>query len=153
MYRIVFPFLLLAACAPLQTNYKAGVSVTQLNRDQTQCDVRAEREVPTRLQIRRLPPEFVPARRVCRKDGKCRVIEGYWIPGNTVTYDPNQNLRARVAQQCMADRGYAPVSIPACGDAVRAAAPARATTRLPRLTDRSCVIRNRDGSFQIVNVG
>ncbi|WP_299559290.1 hypothetical protein [uncultured Sulfitobacter sp.] len=153
MYRLVWLFPLLFACAPLQTNYKPGVSVAQLNRDQTECDVRAERKVPSRVQIRRLPPEYIPGREVCRKNGKCRVIAGYWIPGETVAFDPTENLRARVGQQCMAERGYAPVSIPQCSDAVRAAAPARVTTRLPRLTDSSCVIRNSDGSFQIVNAG
>jgi hypothetical protein len=33
---------------------------------------------------------------------------------------------------------------------VRDAAPAGRTTVLPRLAENSCVIRNRDGSWQIV---
>jgi hypothetical protein len=53
----------------------------------------------------------------------------------------------------MADQGFVPVSIPACPSAVAQAAPQRATTTLPPLNDKSCVIRNDDGSFQIVTRG
>ena len=38
-------------------------------------------------------------------------------------------------------------------DSVRAAAPPGRTETLPRLTENACVIRNRDGSWQIVNRG
>jgi hypothetical protein len=51
----------------------------------------------------------------------------------------------------MMARGYAPVSIPPCPDAVARATPAGVTKRLPKLGRAACVIRNSDGSFQIVN--
>ncbi len=150
MWKLVLPLLVLAACAPLQTNYKPGVSVVQLNRDQTRCDLSALRQVPVSTQVRRDPPEYFPPRRHCLPGGRCRVTPGYWIPGEVYSYDANLGLRRRVAQQCMADRGYAPVSIPLCSNAVARSVPRRATTRLPRLTEGSCVIRNPDGSLQIV---
>lgn len=140
----------LIGCAPLQTNYKEGVSVATLNRDQTTCDVAALRDVPVSIQINRYPPEYIPARRRCNKRGECVVIPGYWLPGKVESYDANARLRARVAQQCMSDKGYTLVSIPLCSAAVSEAAPDAATTRLPRLTPTSCVIRNRDGTVQIV---
>lgn len=147
---MTLPLLALAACAPLETNYKPGISVATLNRDQTRCDVSALQDVPVATQIRRLPSRFVPPEEICGADGECRTRPGYWIPGELRSYDANLSLRRRAAQQCMADNGYAPVSIPPCPGGVARAAPPGATTRLPELTPDSCVIRNSDGSVQIV---
>lgn len=143
----------LAACAPLQTYYKPGAAVSTLNRDTTNCQVRALRDVPPSTLTRRKPPIWIPGNRTCDADGNCRGHHGYYIPGGIETYDPNEGLRLRVERQCMADRGYVPVSIPQCPDSVSNAVPARATTRLPALTESSCVIRNSDGTFQIVSRG
>ena len=150
---LVTASLMIGACAPLDTYYKPGVSVDKLNRDTTQCKVSALRDVPVSTMTRRKPPIYVPPNRVCDNAGNCTGHNGYYIPGGYETYDPNLALRQRVERQCMADDGYVPVSIPACPDTVAKAVPARATTRLPTLTDKSCVIRNSDGSFQIVNRG
>lgn len=144
---------LLAACAPLETYYKAGASVATVNRDTTACEVSALQKVPQVLQIRRKPPRFIPGRRVCDAAGNCTTAPGYYIDGGVESYDPNLGLRQRVELQCMADKGYTPVSIPPCPDSVAKAAPPAATTRLPTLKEGSCVIRNRDGSFQIVTRG
>jgi hypothetical protein len=70
-----------------------------------------------------------------------------------ISYDPNDGLRKQVERQCMADIGYSPVSIPVCPDNVARAVPPAATRVLPALGPKACVIRNRDGSFQIVNRG
>ena len=144
----------LAACAPLQTYYRPGASVADLNRETLACEVQALRDVPRSLVVERERPEFVPPRRSCDAKGACRVTRaGYWVPGRVIRYDPNDGLRRRVERQCMADKGYTPVSIPQCPDAVARAAPPGATTRLPVLRDGACVIRNPDGSAQIVNRG
>lgn len=140
----------LIGCGPLQTNYKEGVSVATLNRDQTACDVAALRDVPVSIRVHRYPPEYVPARRRCNKQGECIIVPGYWLPGEVESYDANALLRARVSQQCMSDKGYVRVSIPMCPGSVSQAVPQRATMRLPRLTPKSCFVRNRDGSIQIV---
>ena len=144
---------LLVGCAPLQTYYKPGVALGTLERDTRRCEVQALRDVPATTRIRREPPIFVPGRRICDAQGQCSTTPGYFVPGRVETYDPNAGLRLRVERQCMADKGYAPVSIPQCPDAVAAAAPPGATTRLPQLTENSCVIRNSDGSFRIVTRG
>lgn len=143
----------LTACAPLETYYRAGASVTDLNRDTLACEVKALKDVPQTFLLRRGPPIFVPGKKICNAEGKCKRRPGYYAPGAVERYDPNAGLRQRVEQQCMAEKGYAPVSIPPCPDAVAKAAGPRATTRLPQLSDASCVIRNSDGTFQIVDRG
>ncbi|MDF3413697.1 hypothetical protein HKX54_04445 [Sulfitobacter sp. M57] len=148
---LIYSITLLVACAPLETYYKPGASVTTLNRDTTTCEVNALKDVPVSFQIRRNPPVFVPGNRSCDADGNCTGHHGYYIDGGVESYDPNVALRNRVETQCMADKGYAPVSIPPCPDSIARATPAAATTRLPALTKKSCVIRNKSGSFQIVN--
>lgn len=142
-----------AACAPLETYYKPGVPVATLDRDTTACQVQALRDVPRSTLTRRKPPIFVPGKTVCNEDGVCTETAGYYIPGGFETFDPNDGLRFRVERQCMADKGYAPVSIPQCPADVAAQVPERATTRLPVLRDDTCVIRNSDGSFQIITRG
>ena len=143
----------LAACAPLNTYYKPGVSVQALDRQTLACQTQALREVPSSTQVRRTPPRFIPSRQRCDASGACVVIPARHIPGDLVSYDPNDGLRKRVEQQCMADKGFAPVSIPPCPDGIARATPARATTTLPKLNENSCVIRNSNGSFQIVTRG
>ena len=144
----------LLACAPLNTYYKPGASVALLERDTTACQVNALRKVPVSTHVHRIPPRYVPPVKRCNANGKCRVVRaGYYIPGEVVAFDPNDDLRRRVEGQCMADKGYAPVSIPPCPDSIANATPAKATKRLPELTAKSCVIRNQDGSFQIVTRG
>ncbi|WP_341235142.1 hypothetical protein [uncultured Sulfitobacter sp.] len=143
----------LGACAPLKTYYKPGADITAVQRQTTACEVEALAKVPVSTQIRRAPPRFIPPREICNSAGRCRVLPGYYEPGAVYTVDPNVDLRNRVESQCMADQGFVPVSIPACPSAVAQAAPQRATTTLPPLNDKSCVIRNDDGSFQIVTRG
>jgi len=149
----IIAFGLLAGCAPLSIYYKPGVTVAMMERDTHACAVASLRDVPVNTQIRRTPARYIPGRRVCDAAGACTTTEGYYIPGEIYTVDVNKRLRAQVENQCMADRGYAPVSIPPCPDGVARAAPAAQTTVLPALSAQSCVIRNSDGSFQIVTKG
>lgn len=143
--------MVLGACAPLTTYYKPGVSVAALERSTTNCQVKALRDVPASTQVRRIPPEFVPPVKKCDADGKCTIVRaGYFIPAEVYTFDPNDGLRKDVERQCMASKGFAPVSIPPCPDSLARATPARATRVLPKLTPKSCAIRNADGSYQIV---
>lgn len=143
---------LASACAPLRTYYAEGVSFATLERDNTRCDVLALRDAPVATVVRRDPPRFV-RRRHCDSSGQCVYRGGIWVPGEVYTVDVNADLRARVKGQCMADRGYRPVQIPTCPSGVADAAPPGRTTILPTLNENSCVIRNQDGSFQIVTRG
>ncbi len=140
-----------ASCSPLSLYYKPGASVAQLQIDTTNCEVQALRDAPVANQIRRSPPIFYPGRRYCDPNGRCYTSPGYWVDGPLYTVDVNEGLRERVTNQCMAQKGYAPASIPQCPQAVATAAPVSSTKTLPQLTENSCVIKNRDGSWQIVN--
>ena len=144
---------LLVGCAPLSIYYRPGVSVAQLQTDTTNCQVQALRDAPVANQIRRAPPVYYPGERVCNSEGKCLTRPGYWVDGQIYTVDVNEGLRARVETQCMAQKGYIPASIPPCSQEIANSFPPAATTTLPQLTPNSCVIRNRSGSWQIVNPG
>lgn len=145
--------LLLAGCTPLNIYYKPGVAVARLEADQLACEVDALDKAPVANQIRRTPPVYIPGRVVCDGDGNCYQEPGYWREGEVFTVDVNTDLRKRVLHQCMTTRGYAPASVPPCPSGVANAAPPGQTDVLPPLTDKSCVIRNRGGGWQIVNQG
>lgn len=143
--------LVLAACGPLGLYHKAGTPVATMNSTLTDCEVEALAKVPTDQRIERDPIRIVP-RRICDSAGNCTVVYDR-VGGEVRTYDANAGLRQRVLNQCMTNKGYTYVTLPACPQAIRNAAPAGATTVLPRLAPNSCAIRNGDGTWQIVTPG
>ena len=145
--------LALGACGALNGYYKPGVTVSTLERETLACETLALQKVPSSTQVRYTPPRRIPGRRICNAAGACFDTPDRFFPGETITYDPNDGLRKRVEMQCMTDKGYAPVSVPRCPDAIGRATPARATETLPNLNANSCVINNSDGTFQIVTRG
>ena len=150
----LLPILVLAAaagCGPVSIYYKPGESVTRLDTDRTGCQVAALRDAPVANQIRQNPPIYIPGARRCDAAGNCIQEPGHYVSGGFYTVDVNAPLRDRVEGMCMARKGYQPVQIPRCSQAVIDAAPKRATERLPQLTTSSCVIPYRDGTWQIVN--
>ncbi|MEL6449734.1 MAG: hypothetical protein AAFQ19_00625 [Pseudomonadota bacterium] len=142
----------LSGCVPVSTYYAEGVSFAQLERDNTRCDVNALRDAPVANQTRQGPPRYVP-RRTCDAYGNCRDEGGFYVPGEIYSVDVNASLRARVKAQCMADRGYRPVDLPACPAGVADAAPPGPSQVLPRLNTNSCAIRTEGGQFRVVTKG
>ena len=142
--------LVAGACAPLATYYKPGVEVARLETDTTNCQVTAAQEVPPNNQIRSTPTAFYPGVAYCGAAG-CMYGDPFWSDSYIYTVDVNAPLRQKVIQQCMREKGYSPVRIPRCPVEVKA--PPGRTTVMPVLTPSSCAVRNRDGSYQIVNVG
>lgn len=140
----------LSGCVPLRTYYQPGASVERLKSEQLACEVQALKDAPVVTQTRVTPPRYVGPRTYCDSNSACVTKGGFWISGDVYTVDVNADLRRRVEIQCMAKRGFQPASIPACPPDVARSAPAGATSVLPPLSEKSCVIRNRDGSFQIV---
>ncbi|MEM9125305.1 MAG: hypothetical protein AAGB28_05960 [Pseudomonadota bacterium] len=141
--------LALSACAaPLDTYYRAGGEVSRLQADLLTCEVNALEDVPVAFAIRQWPVAGYVGSYHCGAGPFC--VGGSW-GGEIYSVDVNKDLRTRVTNQCMSEKGYAPISIPRCSDAVALNAPAGQTTVLPELTVSSCVIRNEDGTFQIVN--
>lgn len=140
----------LTACdTGLSTYYRSGVSVSRMQTETTRCEVAALKDAPVANQIRQRAPIYFPGSQYCGANG-CYYRPGYWVDGGIYTVDVNSNLRARVLDMCMAQKGYQPVSLPACSAAVAKAAPPRATTTLPTLSETSCVIRYEGDAWQIV---
>ena len=142
--------LIAAACAPLAIYYRPGVSVTRMQSDRTDCQVRALRDAPVASRIRQRPPVFVPGRQICN-GANCTFVPGHWLPGEIYTVDVNADLRGRVESQCMAQKGYRPVEVPLCKAAIKSAVAPGQTRILPPLKQNACAIRHGDGSWQIVN--
>lgn len=140
-------------CLPLQTYYRAGASVDRVKSDQLKCEVKALKDAPVATQTRISPPRYIAPRRYCDTQGKCVTRGGFFVPGDVYTVDVNADLRSRLEVQCMAERGYQPARIPLCPSGIARKAPSGATKVLPTLTEKSCAIRNSDGSFQIVTRG
>ena len=150
-FAMICAALMLAACAPLDIWYKPGVPVAKAEDRLLTCRADAAQKIPVNTRTRRTPVSIVP-RRICDKNGNCSVFYDQ-IGGDLIVYDANEGLRRDVVAQCMRNSGYSPVSIPPCPPEIRTAAPAGRTSVLPRLAQNSCVIRNNDGSWQIVTPG
>ena len=154
MFRMIMIFLagFVASCAPLNLYYKQGVSFERLQSDQLACEVKALNEAPVATQVRQAPPRYYPGQRYCNSAGHCYRGGGFWVPGEVYSYDANRSLRARVENQCMAAKGYQPVEIEQCAQSVAAQVDTARTEVLPPLTERTCAIKNSDGSWQIISV-
>lgn len=144
--------LVMSGCAPLSIYYKPGASVARMNDDTLACQVEALKQAPVANQTRQDPPIYYPGRQYCNSNG-CYRTAGYWIPGRVYTVDTNLGLRTKLEQNCMAKRGYAPLSLPVCPSNVSSKVEPGATRTLPQISDNSCAIKNDDGTFQIVNRG
>ncbi len=145
--------LTLSACGPLSLYYREGESVARMQTETTNCQVQALKDAPVANQVRQSPPVYWPGRTYCDGRGRCYRNPGWWEPGRIYTVDVNQGLRNKVEAQCMAQKGYRPVSLPPCKQGVKSrVAPARTTT-LPPLSTESCFVKFEDGSFQIITPG
>lgn len=142
----------LGGCVPLTIFHREGASVARMQQDEASCEVQALNEAPVKIEIEREPPIFLPPQERCDSQGNCVTTPGRWIPGEVYRFDANEAQRRRVETQCMAQLGYSRVSIPRCSGDVARSVPVAATSRLPPLNDASCSVRNRDGTWQIVNV-
>ncbi|SFT50098.1 hypothetical protein SAMN05216236_102223 [Sedimentitalea nanhaiensis] len=149
IFRIIVAGLALGACGPLSLYYRPGVSVSRMETDTTQCEVAALRDAPVANQIRQSPPIYFPGGRYCTGGG-CYAAPGYWAGGGVYTVDLNSDLRQRVLDMCMAEKGYQPVSVPRCPEAVARQVPPAATRTMPVLTQGSCAVANKNGTWQIV---
>jgi hypothetical protein len=152
--RLLIPMVVLSACSgPLSLYYREGESVTRMQSATTQCQVAALEDVPVANQVRQNPPTYWPGRTYCDGRGRCYRSPGWWQPGNVYTVDVNQGLRNQVEAQCMAKKGFRPVSLPPCKQNIKSSVPAVPTTKLPPLSTQSCYVKFDNGSFQIITPG
>ncbi|WP_300547094.1 hypothetical protein [Roseovarius sp.] len=141
--------LLLGACAPLDIYYKEGADVARSEANLTECQVSALARVPRDMRTRFIPTRYAPYT-ACNAGGRCYTRYRLISPPRTETHDLNARLRHKVVDQCMAEAGYRPVSLPQCDSATTRATALHATQTLPPLTPQSCVIRLKSGNWQIV---
>ncbi len=151
--RLLVPLALLAGCGPLSMYYREGESVSRMQAETTECQVQALKDAPVANQVRQSPPTYWPGRTYCDGRGRCYRTGGWWEPGRVYTVDVNQGLRNTVEAQCMAKKGYRPVSLPPCKQSVKSGVPPTRTTVLPPLGTASCFVKFDDGSFQIITPG
>lgn len=151
LFRMIVLSLPLAACSELSIYYKEGASVSRMQTDTTDCQVAALKDAPVANQVRQSAPIYFPGRTICNSAGQCYQTPGYWEPGRIYTVDVNAGLRGQVEAQCMARRGYSPVTLQPCKQNVKSQVPQQRTTKLPQLTSGSCFVGFEDGSFQIIS--
>ncbi|MCZ0810944.1 MAG: hypothetical protein ACQEVT_11940 [Pseudomonadota bacterium] len=142
--------LALAACSPPALYHKPGATVAQLDRDETACQVAALRQVPEQIRTRYTPPEY-RMEPICFANGACTWRRVQIRAAQYERYDANQGLRARVARQCMADRGYARIELPACDGAVAGNVTIHSDDPLPVLDETSCAVRTKAGNWRVHN--
>lgn len=133
--------------------YREGETVARMQQETTECQVQALKDAPVANQVRQSPPVYWPGRTYCDGRGHCYRTGGWWEPGRVYTVDVNEGLRNRVEAQCMARKGFRPVSLPPCKQAQKSSVPATRTTKLPPLGSNSCFVKFDDGSFQIITPG
>ncbi|WP_120635591.1 hypothetical protein [Ruegeria sp. EL01] len=153
LLRLLVPLMVLSSCGPLSLYYREGESVAKMQRETTQCQLGALKDAPVANQVRQSPPTYWPGRTHCDSNGHCYRSGGWWQPGQIYTVDVNQGLRSTVEAQCMAAKGYRPVSLPPCKQNIKSSVPAVRTTTLPPLGTASCFVKFDDGSFQIITPG
>ncbi|WP_148234691.1 hypothetical protein [Pseudooceanicola batsensis] len=142
----------LSGCAQ-DIYFREGATVSEVRRAEDACALSARQAAPFRPRTILVPGPIVPARKVCDGQGNCQTRPAYQAPPEFETMDANAERRVLIARTCMAERGFDRVSLPYCSGAVRNAAPAAVTRRLPRLTGQSCIIPRGQAGYQIVTPG
>jgi len=141
--------LAVSGCLSVPLYYRPGAEVARIDRDETDCRVVAQRRVPPDIRTRYIDPTF-DHRTVCSSAGICSTYSIMLSPGRWKSFDANEGLRARVTEQCMADRGYARISLPTCPRDLAAGAEKTPTRVQPPVTPESCVVRFSSGRYRIV---
>ncbi|WP_198389403.1 hypothetical protein [Roseovarius faecimaris] len=151
LYRVmgVLGLSVLAGCTSLSLFYKEGTPVQRLNADLGACKQKGFETIPVDQDTRFIPGSETP-RTFCDANGYCQTVWVQITPDRIETYDANEGLREDFVEACMAQRGYQPVRLPACNDAVVRETTLSPTRVLPPLSAQSCAIRLKTGQYQIV---
>ena len=142
--------LTLAGCFPTTMYYRAGATVDGVRGDEVACGRLALAQAPVEKEREIIPGEWIPGAVRCDEKNRCRRDPPFRTPPRVIVYDVNEDLRSLIARQCMAEKGYDRISLPACSDGVAAQVTPAVTRTLPRLNDKACVIRRGGGNFQVV---
>ena len=147
----LFPLCLvvLAGCATPELFYREGVTIDRLDRDLTACRVSALRDVPPAIETRYTPPDTI-LQPVCHPGGACVWTRIVLRPSQYERIDTNAALREDVTRLCMADKGYARISLPSCSSDVAGRTTLRSDSPQPPLGPGSCAVRTEAGNWRMV---
>lgn len=143
------------ACGPVDIWYKPDGTSTKAKTDLTNCEVQAVQQVPPNVVTRTTPTLASPALNSCYRVGgtlQCRGFPHVYAPPTITQVDLNADLRGRVVEQCMTQKGYAPVSLPKCSDADLANAGSPLRSAAPG-TPSACVVRTNEDTWAVVAPG
>jgi hypothetical protein len=131
--------------------YKAGVGWNQIDRDKTDCEIEAAQRVPQNIVVRSSPTYTTPTQTSCNQIGTqtfCNTTGGQIYGGQTTSSDANAGLRMRAYGQCMAQRGYRFVDIPACPPGTDLSSQHNETVLRP-LSQRTCYQVYESGAYAV----
>lgn len=118
---------------------KYGSSYAQYSRDSLNCEASAARNVPTKLST-----YTTPAQTYCNRIGNqvfCNTVGG-----DTSTTDNNSDLRRRVYQQCIADKGWRFYDLPPCPKGTKLSDLVLGPNGgYPQATNRTCYLPSTEG--------
>ena len=155
-YKSIFQVLImtpmLLACVPQSIYYKEGASYPDIDRASTDCQVKAAQSVPVNTQIGTTSTYTTPVQTSCYAGYggyvSCNSSGGQTYGGDVYSYDANSNLRNRVANQCMQQKGFRLIELPTC---TAAKAQAGVSQKLPQLNANSCVTKSTNGGLIVIS--
>ncbi|MDF1855815.1 hypothetical protein [Pseudooceanicola sp.] len=148
---LALPLLaLLAGCLPYTLYHRSGVSVDDVRRDEVDCGRIALAQAPVEMELDIIPGRVIMQPVICDAAGNCRGGRARELPDRHIRRDVNEELRRLIARQCMAERGYQRLTLPACSEQISKAVEPAITRVLPKLTPQACVIRRGGENYQIV---
>ncbi|MEM9632514.1 MAG: hypothetical protein AAGA50_14375 [Pseudomonadota bacterium] len=114
---LLFASVFLAGCQSLggATNvvHKTGSTVEQRRSVIDACQVASLQDVPPAYKTRTTGGSSGFGGLYCT-GWPCYGYRGYSYPATTISYDPNDKLRARQFQRCLRGKGYTVISRPTC---------------------------------------
>lgn len=140
---------LLSGCVK-EIYYREGATTAEVDRARDACAVEAYRSAPVLHRTRIIPGPLIPPRKVCDASGACVIYPATQGLPEIERYDANVEKRAVLTRSCLAERGYARVSLPYCDASAKSSVPVGVTRTLPRLTEQSCIISRGPNAYQIV---
>jgi hypothetical protein len=121
--------------------YKAGASWSSSDSDATDCRIEASQRVPQNIVESTTPTYTTPVSSQCNQIGTqtlCTQTGGRTRRGRTTSTDTNVSLRTRAYEQCMVNKNYRFVDIPACPPVPNLHALIIETALFPPLTPTTC---------------
>lgn len=135
--------------------YKAGTTPAETQRSVTDCQIEAAQRVPQQMVIQTTPSYTTPVQTQCNQIGTqtfCNSTGGDAYGGQTYTSDANAGLRVQAFAQCMGDKGYRFMNVPACPMGTTAADLDKSPV-LRSFSRNTCYFLTESGQSAVGNLG